>query len=179
MESLKELNVLTFGKRFKIHTALTILRDECGYQSANPINRMSLTSSTYSDDLRSHQRHHSPISPTVSRHGLGNNRQSVSYHSNLMIERHYNRPRNELLSPKKQYEEEEDEEEEEEETETGLLSPDSIKSPLSDVSATVLTPTSNYDIMNTESKNVGQLLFHNNVRVCVCLCMLSLLILFK
>ncbi|KAI9268478.1 hypothetical protein EDC94DRAFT_514032 [Helicostylum pulchrum] len=77
MDSLKELNVLTFGKRFKIHTALTILRDECGYQLASPVNRMSMTSSTYSDDLRFHQRHQSPTSPTASRyHSPINHRQS-------------------------------------------------------------------------------------------------------
>lgn len=144
MDSLKELNVVTFGKRFKIHTALAILRDECGYQSTNPVNRMSMTSSTYSDDLRFHQRHHSPTSPTVSRFYPINERQSSSYHSNLIMERHH-RQRSGRHSTKKEYEDEE---------ENGLQSPDSIKSPLSDVSNSILTPTSNYGIMEASSKNV-------------------------
>ncbi|KAG2229100.1 hypothetical protein INT48_003203 [Thamnidium elegans] len=144
MDSLKELNVLTFGKRFKIHTALAILRDECGYQLASPVNRMSMTSSTYSDDLRFHQRHQSPTSPTVSRyHSPINHRQSSSYHSNLIMERHHHRQRSERDSIKKEFDEEDN----------GLQSPDSIKSPLSDVPTPVLSPTSNYDIMEASSKN--------------------------
>ncbi|KAI8055602.1 uncharacterized protein B0P05DRAFT_560663, partial [Gilbertella persicaria] len=41
MNALKELNVPTFGKRFKLHTALTMLRKECGYQPPQHITENS------------------------------------------------------------------------------------------------------------------------------------------
>lgn len=136
MDSLKELDVSTYGKRFKIHTALNVLREECGYQITNPANRMSVTSSTYSDDFRLQQRHQSPTSPTASRYS--NNRQSSSYNSNLIMEKHHCR-KSERTDTIKEYDEQES---------NGLQSPESP------ASTQILFPASNYDIMEANSKNV-------------------------
>jgi hypothetical protein len=88
METLKELDIPTFGKRFKVHSAISALREECGYQPSNP---MSITSSTSLEDQRFHQR--SSTSPSSIR--FPNpiyNQQSTSYPSNLVVmEKHYKR----------------------------------------------------------------------------------------
>lgn len=130
MEALKELAVPTFGKRFKIHTALNVLREECGYQTISipSNNRMSIASSTYSE----HQRHESPTSPNSSRYSNPlYHRQSPSYHSNLIIEKQQGRKSHPVS--RKQYDEE------------------SIKSLKSDTP--VVPSTSDYDIMETSIKN--------------------------
>ncbi|CEP14218.1 hypothetical protein [Parasitella parasitica] len=95
MNSLKELDIPTFGKRFKLHTAISALREECGYQ---PTNRMSITSSTYSTDSRLTQ-HKTPAtsastSPSSVRYSTNPvyARDSASNHSNLMaLEKHHRR----------------------------------------------------------------------------------------
>lgn len=135
MEALKELAVPTFGKRFKIHTALNALREECGYQviAIPSHNRISIASSTYSEEKFHHQRHESPTSPNSSRYSNPiYHRQTSSYHSNLMIEKQQSRKSHQ--SSKKQCDEE------------------SVKSPKSETSAVL--PTSDYDIMETSIKNV-------------------------
>ncbi|KAF1796268.1 hypothetical protein FB192DRAFT_1467096, partial [Mucor lusitanicus] len=85
MTSLKELDIPTFGKRFKLHTAINALREECGYQ---PTNRMSITSSTYSTDSRFLQQKSptsSSTSPSSARYSNPiYTRHSASYHSNLV-----------------------------------------------------------------------------------------------
>lgn len=83
MESLKELDVPTFGKRFRLHGAIMALRDECGMQpSNNHRNRLSMTSSSYSDDHhRQRSSSHSPSSARYSSPMYAKN--SFSYHSSL------------------------------------------------------------------------------------------------
>lgn len=85
MNSLKELDIPTFGKRFKLHTAINALREECGYQ---PTNRMSITSSTYSTDSRFLQQKSptsSSTSPSSARYSNPiYTRHSASYHSNMV-----------------------------------------------------------------------------------------------
>ncbi|KAI8988119.1 hypothetical protein BDF20DRAFT_832992 [Mycotypha africana] len=59
MGSLKELDVPTFGKRYKIHTAIQILRNECGLK--NQPKRVSVCSPTCFDDyLTNEKSSHSP-----------------------------------------------------------------------------------------------------------------------
>lgn len=93
MNSLKELDIPTFGKRFKLHTAINALREECGYQ---PTNRMSITSSTYSTDSRFIQQKSpssSSTSPSSARYPNPiYTRNSASYHSNIVtLEKHHKR----------------------------------------------------------------------------------------
>lgn len=126
MDSLKELDVATYGKRFKVLTAINVLRDECGYQIANPANRLSVTSSTYSDDFQT------PTSPTASRYS--SHRPSSSFHSNLIHEKHQ-RSKSERADTIQEYDES-----------IGLPSPESP--------AQMEFPASNYDIMEANSKNV-------------------------
>lgn len=127
MDSLKELDVSTYGKRFKLLTSLNLLREESGYHITNTANRMSVTSSTYStDDFQS------PISPTPSRYS--NHRPSSSFHSNLIHEKHQ-RSKSERADTIQEYDES-----------IGLTSPVST--------APIEFPASNYDIMEANSKNV-------------------------
>ncbi|KAG2207479.1 hypothetical protein INT47_004227 [Mucor saturninus] len=126
MDSLKELDVTTYGKRFKVLTALNLLREESGYHITNPTNRMSVTSSTYStEDFQS------PISPTPSRYS--NHRPSSSFHSNLIHEKHQ-RSKSERADTIQEYDES-----------IGLISPVSP--------AQMEFPASDYDIMEASSKN--------------------------
>lgn len=95
MNSLKELDIPTFGKRFKLHTAINALREECGYL---PTNRMSVTSSTYSTDSRFIQQKSptsSSTSPSSARYSNPiYTRHSASYHSNLVnLEKQHQRRR--------------------------------------------------------------------------------------
>jgi hypothetical protein len=88
METLKELDIPTFGKRFKVHSAISALREECGYQ---PLNRMSITTSSYSEDQCFRQRS-STLPSSIPSSNPDFNRQSTSYPSNLVImEKHHER----------------------------------------------------------------------------------------
>lgn len=139
MEALKELDVPTFGKRFKVHTALNVLREECGYPiipSSN--NRLSQSSSIYSSTNESKSSPTSTTTPSPNSSRFSNpiyNKQSstASYHSNLMVDSKQRKSQQQQI-----VENEEDE---------------SIKSP------PILSPTSNYDIMEASMKNVSFLLF--------------------
>ncbi|CAO0793245.1 unnamed protein product [Mucor circinelloides] len=128
MNSLKELDIPTFGKRFKLHTAINALREECGYQ---PTNRMSVTSSTYSTDSRFIQQKSptsSSTSPSSARYSNPiYTRHSASYHSNLVnLEKQHQRRR----------------------SHTSVTNEDQVSPQmLSPVSA------SNYDIMEANSQN--------------------------
>ncbi|KAI8640458.1 hypothetical protein BD408DRAFT_419749 [Parasitella parasitica] len=93
MNSLKELDIPTFGKRFKLHTAINSLREECGYQ---PTNRMSITSSTYSTDSRLTQQKTPATSASASPSSVRYStnpiyvRDSASNYSSLVtLEKHY------------------------------------------------------------------------------------------
>lgn len=91
MESLKELDVPTFGKRFKLHGAIVALREECGMQSPNRNNRLSITSSSYSDDQRFQHRRSPSHSPSSARYSSPMyTKNSFSYHSNLTSADKYN-----------------------------------------------------------------------------------------
>ncbi|KAL7322338.1 hypothetical protein PS15p_211967 [Mucor circinelloides] len=128
MNSLKELDIPTFGKRFKLHTAINALREECGYQ---PTNRMSVTSSTYSTDSRFIQQKSptsSSTSPSSARYSNPiYTRHSASYHSNLVnLDKQHQRRR----------------------SHTSVTNEDQVSPQmLSPVSA------SNYDIMEANSQN--------------------------
>ncbi|EPB83337.1 hypothetical protein HMPREF1544_09927 [Mucor circinelloides 1006PhL] len=128
MNSLKELDIPTFGKRFKLHTAINALREECGYQ---PTNRMSVTSSTYSTDSRFIQQKSPTSSSTSPSSARYSNpiyaRHSASYHSNLVnLEKQHQRRR----------------------SHTSVTNEDQVSPQmLSPVSA------SNYDIMEANSQN--------------------------
>ncbi|KAK4511887.1 Glyco_hydro_15 domain-containing protein [Mucor velutinosus] len=129
MNSLKELDIPTFGKRFKLHTAISALREECGYQ---PTNHMSITSSTYSTDSRFLQQKNptsSSTSPSSARYSNPiYTRHSASYHSNLMtLDKQHQRSRSHTSgTPKDQ-------------TSLQMLSP--------------VSPASCYDIMEANSQN--------------------------
>lgn len=126
MEALKELDVPTFGKRFKVHTAIQVLREECGYQSIR--NRMSIASflncSTSDERFRHSLLQSSPTntSPTSRYSNPIYNRQS--YHSNLIsattANKHYRRSRSRSQrrsnnSNSTLYQHEDDDEEDDEE----------------------------------------------------------------
>lgn len=90
MESLKELDVPTFGKRFKLHSAIIALREECGMQSPGR-NRLS---SSYSDDQRFHHQRSPSHSPSSARYSSPMyNKNSFSYHSNLTSADKYHQSR--------------------------------------------------------------------------------------
>jgi hypothetical protein len=161
MEVLKELDVPTFGKRFKVHTAINVLREECGYQVIKSGNsRMSIVSSNCSDDTgfrhssispanisRTSKFRHSSISPTnispTSRFSNPSCNRQCSYHSNLITtaaDRHYRRTSqrasNSILKNG------EDDEED-------FVS---IQSNIPTIDRNV---SSNYDMMNVNSENVN------------------------
>ncbi|GAN11606.1 conserved hypothetical protein [Mucor ambiguus] len=129
MNSLKELDIPTFGKRFKLHTAINALREECGYQ---PTNRMSITSSTYSTDSRFLQQKSptsSSTSPSSARYSNPiYTRHSASYHSNLVtLDKQHQRRRSHTSGTQ------------EDQTSLQMLSP--------------VSPASHYDIMEANSQN--------------------------
>ncbi|CAO3616286.1 unnamed protein product [Mucor fragilis] len=138
MNSLKELDIPTFGKRFKLHTAINALREECGYQ---PTNRMSITSSTYSTDSRFLQQKSptsSSTSPSSARYSNPiYTRHSASYHSNMVtLDKQHQRRRSHTSVTN------------EDQASPQMLSP--------------VSPTSHYDIMEASSQNVGAM-YHYHV----------------
>lgn len=93
METLKELDIPTFGKRFKVHSAISALREACRYQL---LNNMSITSSTYSKDQRLHQSLMLPKPMRFSKRIC--NQQSISCPSNLdVMKEHYKISQNRMF----------------------------------------------------------------------------------
>lgn len=82
MESLKELDIVTFGKRFKVYNAIVALREECGLHSPNSSHQMSINTLVYPDD---HQRSPTTTPPTSARYSSPSSypKNSSSYYSNF------------------------------------------------------------------------------------------------
>ena len=122
MGALKELDVPTYGKRFKVHNALNALREECGHQITvlPPTHRLSIASSTLSEEP-SRTSLQSPTSP-----------KSANSPASQPTMKH--QKKNQV-------------------SKTALDETECVES-ASDSDALMISPTSNYDIMEASIQNV-------------------------